>query len=106
MPVPIFYERTESPDKVRIVFKYTMVYHLSLIIALAGLILAHQIFNDFCCTSTVMLIAIIPLLIYYADTREAYSEYSRARKEGRASVSGRRWSFSNPLTVEIKKTAP
>ncbi len=98
-----FYTRTETPENVRIVFKYTPIYYVFVLIALAGMFLATPIFNDFCCSSTTMLIALILLLAYYADTRDAYAEYRRARKDGTASVSGSRWSFRNPLTVDIRK---
>ena len=102
----VFYERTENENAVKIVFRYAFARSLFMIVAIVGVLLPRALLNDFCCSSSLMLAGLIPLLFYYLDTRAAYSEFRRAVKEGNAVITGSKWSFSKPFTVEIKKQVP
>ena len=96
----IFYERTETEDKINIVYKYQPIYYALLILFLIFIILERVYGPIFMC------IAMIPLmvvLIRWAELRGVKSEIKKVWGREGVKVSGSKWSFSNPPKIEIPR---
>lgn len=98
----LFFERIETEDK--IVIKYFPTIGLPLILLLLVAFSTPtltEINMIFACLNPLIFVG--GMLIYGRYLKNITDETTRARRENRTKVSGSRLSFSNPLTIEIKK---
>ena len=98
-----FYERTETKDKV--VVKYFPTFVLPILLFILGIVVSTWIYEIG--GPIVALLFPLPFLamiwLFGMHMKNVSEEVAKARREGRVKTSGSRWSFSNPLTVEIEK---
>lgn len=102
----LFYERMETEEKVVIKYKskILILYYFFIVFALVATFALNVIGGLACIVGPVLLVVLgVGLVVYWQDIWKVRSEISKAMKEGKVSVSGSRFSLSNPLTVEIPK---
>ena len=93
------YDRKEKQDEIVIVFKYDAVWYLFLLIALIANFFTRRLELEM---SVIAGLVVVSCVFIFGKVR-ANSEIKRAMKSGKVQVSGRRFSFRNPITVTIKK---
>ena len=92
------YERHETPDTVQVRFRYLPLFYVTLLIAVAlSLISAGQWTNPCMSSMGVLLVALI------IGLRKPMREVHKAMKTDGVVISGSKFSFTNPLTIVIKK---
>lgn len=105
----LFYDRIEKPD--RVVIKYSRLIYVYILYAFflaVGLILRlvlDPILHLVIGVPLVLLCFFLIAIIYFIDLWKPWGEVRKAMKDGKVLVSGSKFSFSNPLTVEILKKA-
>ncbi|MFH0737672.1 MAG: hypothetical protein V1827_03225 [Candidatus Micrarchaeota archaeon] len=98
----IFYERVETEEKTTIRFRFFVLRFIIHLLAIGGII-AMGLFNDVCCSTMVAIPGIAMVVVYHFGTREAFSEISAAKKDGKVKVSGSRFFPWDPMIFEITK---
>ncbi len=103
----IFYDRTETPDEIVIVFKYLKLQFITVILLLltpaAANFNSHLLLFIMMYAGWFMLIW-FGLVLIIATEKIAYIEINKATRGGtKVEVSGTRFSSKNPLTYRIKK---
>jgi hypothetical protein len=100
----IFFERTETEEKITIRYKNMIVYYLLyfvLIVLAIGTVVLSYLSPLLGCIA--MPAIVVPLFLLYFFMHGVNSEVKEAMKNGKVQVSGSRFSSSNPLTFEISK---
>ena len=101
-----FYDRTETADKVTIRMKNRTIYfviYFSLGMASIASIVLSNLYPVIICTISPVLVLVFLAFWWFSGVRKVNSEVKRAMRNGKVTVSGSRWSNSNPLTYEIRK---
>ncbi|MDF2874426.1 MAG: hypothetical protein K0R22_1109 [Sporomusa sp.] len=94
------YKRYETADRIVIVFNSVLMY-LRIGIATIGCIAC--ILNEFIIGITALLTIIVLQVLYGALTAPLFREVTAAIKNGKAQITGSKYSLQNPLTVTIAK---
>ncbi|MBD3209960.1 hypothetical protein GF318_01110 [Candidatus Micrarchaeota archaeon] len=100
----IFYDRTETEDRITIVYKNMILYYIVffglVFLALAGLIFTYLNPGIGC---FLIPFVVLPLLVFHSYMSSINSEINKAMKAGKTNVSGSRFSAEDPLTFIIEK---
>ena len=97
-----FYDRTETKDK--IIVKYYPTFILPILLFILGAIASWWVKDFGTLYALVFPLPFIAMIVIFGvHMKKVSEEVSKATRERRTKTSGSRWSFSNPLTVEIKK---
>lgn len=97
--MPLLYDRKETKKQIIITSKYSSIGFIFLILAviLLPFYKANKIFGVL--SLLFFALAILCMILMWKPN----SEIKKAMKEGKIKASGSKFSFSNPLTVIIKK---
>jgi hypothetical protein len=106
--MPIFYERTETDEKIVIRYKnlplYYLLFFISALVWLSACALSSL--GDVLLSCLVLPIGLLSGIFLAISSKEMWKirpEIWRARKEGTIRSTGSRFSFSDPLIIEINK---
>lgn len=102
--MPVFYERTETKDRIIIQYKNSILYfglYAFMIVAAAVTLLMGFVVPEIFCIMVPAVIAVLFLLSF--SMRDINPEIKDAMKKKTAKISGSRFSVSEPLTIEISK---
>jgi hypothetical protein len=93
----LFYDRIESSGKTVIVYKYWPLFYYGL----GGTIISSFILGKWCMLVGLLfaMFVVVLLLDLWKPTREV----KKAMKNGQVKISGSKFSFKNPLTIEISE---
>lgn len=105
----IFYTRAEDNSEIILVYKYRAAYYWLMAIAFLSIFVIRNFVEgnfwlDFLFTFGVTGIFLIFCLVYFIDFWPVDRAVRAAMKKGMVTVSGNKFSFSNPIKVIIKKT--
>jgi hypothetical protein len=102
-----FYDRTETADNVTIRMKNMLIYYFLYFALMISFLVSMGLGNIYpiitCTVSPLLILALIAFWLF-GGMREANSAVKRAMRKGKVTISGSRWSNSNPLTYEIPKS--
>lgn len=101
--MPQLYNRSETQNEITIVYKYHPVFYILLlacfVIAYAG---SYAGMSE--TVAMIIVLCVLSLIIFYhVAIKSVNSEVKKAMRSGNVELSGSKFSFSNPLTVRIKK---
>jgi hypothetical protein len=91
------YKRTETPEKILIVFPYYAVHLIAFFATVVALVFIPKY------SGYVGIIYIASVAMHLLGLWKPRSEIKQAMKKGMVGISGSRYSFIHPLTYEIKK---
>jgi uncharacterized membrane protein len=98
----IFYERTETEDKIVIKYKYWPLIYVLLVIGIVSMVVLRIIGYGYLSLPVTALCILLMLAVFFGYGK-VRSEVREAMKKGKVSMSGSKFSFSNPYTLEIPK---
>lgn len=104
----LFYKREETSNEVTIIYTYRALFYWFFFVALVSAFiiskLVTHIFWLYMITNWGVLgLFLVFFVVYYIDLRKPDKEFKQAMDEGKAKISGNKFSFSNPIKVVITK---
>jgi len=98
----LFYKRKETSDEIIIVYKYYPLFWIFLIVIPISSVILDVVIGGKAGDILIDLIWVI-VIIFLIDIWKPSQEVRKAMRKGNVQMSGSKFSFSNPLTVRIKK---
>jgi pilus assembly protein TadC len=104
----LFYTREETTQEITITYMYRALFYWFFLVTVVSTFivgnLVQHIFWLYVITSWGVLgLFIVFFLVYYIDLRKPDKEFKQAMDQGKAKISGNKFSFSNPVKVVITK---
>lgn len=103
----LFYHREDKGNEVVITYTYRALFYWLLLIAFVSVFILQNIVNnwwvEFILTFGIIGLIVVFFIVYFIDLRKPDREIKQAMSKGEVTISGNKFSFSNPIKIVIQK---